>query len=210
MLYKEIGPAIFQYEFSPSLAKDLVSLFNEISESDWSKSGIGVSVDKNQEIRTSLEYGFEGEMPISAQKVKEHFIPCVDHYALEFNIAISQDEGLNLLKYNDNGSKYDFHSDGSWQMYRTLSGLIYLNPQEYEGGETYFKYFDLSVHPENPSIVLFPSNHAYLHAAMPVTKGTKYVLVTWMNDMPRGFVPTILPNIAALTGLFDIQEQHNH
>jgi len=180
----ELGPAILQYEFPENIAKDLVHMFDTDERIIWNKSGVGPNGIQEQEIRTSKEFAFEREMPISAAMVKELFVSAVDDYCQKFNLIITQDEGLNLLKYTG-GEKYDFHADGNWQMYRVLSGLIYLNPKDYEGGNTYFKYFDLSVHPENPAIVLFPSNYAYTHSAMPVTKGAKYILVTWTNDLPQ-------------------------
>lgn len=195
----ELGPAILQYEFPERIASDLVSVFETDDRIVWNKSGVGSHANQNQEIRTSKEYPFEHEMPISASMVKELFISAVDDYCNRFDLIITQDEGLNLLKYTG-GEKYDFHADGNWQMYRVLSGLIYLNPSDYKGGETYFKYFDLSVHPKSPAIVLFPSNYAYTHAAMPVTEGTKYILVTWTNDLPPGFTHRVLDQIAAATG----------
>lgn len=192
----ELGPAIYQYEFSKMLAKDLVNLFETDKNINFIKSGVGVGNNKEQEIRTSEEYSFEEQLPISASMVKKKFVECVDDYCSKFDLRITQDEGLGLLKYSGEG-KYDFHADSDWTMYRVLSALIYLNPQDYEGGETYFKHFDLSVHPEEPAIVLFPSNYAYLHSAMPVTKGTKYILVTWANDLPVTISNRVMNNIAA-------------
>jgi predicted 2-oxoglutarate/Fe(II)-dependent dioxygenase YbiX len=199
MDYIELGPAIYQYEFPANLAKDLVHVFETDERVFWGKSAVGHGNDANQEVRTSQEFPFEHQMPVSASMVKEVFVKAVDHYCEQQKISITQDEGLNLLKYSG-PSKYDFHADADWTMYRVLSGLIYLNPQDYEGGETYFKNFDLSVHPESPAIVLFPSNYAYIHAAMPVTEGTKYILVTWGNDMPPGFNHRILAHIAGSVG----------
>jgi predicted 2-oxoglutarate/Fe(II)-dependent dioxygenase YbiX len=198
MQYTELAPGIYQYVFPESLAKDLVNIFETDERVDWNKSAIGHGVQE-QEIRTSQEYSFEQEMPISAGRVKQEFVKCVDHYCKVFDLSIMQDEGLSLLKYSGEG-KYDFHADADWRMYRVLSGLIYLNPQDYEGGETYFKHFDLSVHPDKPSIVLFPSNYVYLHCAKPVTSGIKYILVTWGNDLPPGFSHRIMNNIAASVG----------
>lgn len=209
MDFKILGPAVYQYPFSKDFAQDLVHMFETDDREEWKQSGIGVNSNQNQNMRTSVEYPFQDLMPISAEKVKQIFVSCVDHYCQNFETPVVQDEGFNLLKYEESIGKYDYHSDASWQMYRTVSGLIYLNPQDYEGGETYFKHFDLSIHPEEPAIVLFPSNYAYLHAAMPVTNGTKYVLVTWMNDMPRGFSAAILTNIAMSVGAMQM-EQHMH
>ena len=31
-------------------------------------------------------------------------------------------------------------------------------------------------------LILFPSSYPYMHIAHPVTKGTKYNLVTWLRE----------------------------
>ena len=38
-----------------------------------------------------------------------------------------------------------------------------------------------NIKPEKPALVLFPSNYAYTHRAMPVVEGTKYAVVTWLG-----------------------------
>jgi len=198
MEYEILAPAIFLYEFPESLSKDLVNLLNE--DLDWKKSGVGVGGDQDQQIRTSKSFPFEQEMPLAADKVKSIMIQCVNHYMEHHNIMVTQDEGLDLLRYEPS-NKYDYHIDSDWRMYRTVSMLIYLNPTEYEGGETHFKHFDVNVKPEYPSIVVFPSNYAYEHSAKPVTSGVKYVLVTWGNDLPHRMSHLIMANIAASVGM---------
>lgn len=195
-----------QYDFPEKLAAELVRMFDDDSMK-WDRSLVGSHGAEN-EIRTSQQFNFEQEMPIASGRVKEIFIESVNDYINEFDIAITQDEGLTLLKY-DKADKYDYHVDASWTIYRVASALIYLNPSEYEGGETHFKLMDITVKPEKPSLVIFPSNYAYLHAAMPVTYGTKYVLVTWMNDLPGGFIPNILVNLAGSVGA-GMASPHNH
>jgi len=185
-MYTELAQAIFQYEFPEDIAKQTIKQLNKTSESDWQQSLIGNNELKSY-IRSSSGLALDVFMPDLSQKVRQNFYSCVKHYTNYFDIIVTQDEGLNVLKY-ENSDSYDFHVDGSWDMYRTVSALIYLNPSQYEGGETYFKHFDISVKPENPSIVLFPSDYAYLHAAMPVTKGKKYVIVSWMNDKPKNLM----------------------
>ena len=113
----------------------------------------------------------------------------VNDYTKRYEFPILFDEGYQLLKYRG-GQQYKGHSDYAPHIPRYLSALILLNPQEYEGGGTYFHHFDEMVKPEKPSLVLFPSNYAYAHQAMPVISGTKYAIVTWLGhpmeieDMP--------------------------
>lgn len=91
-------------------------------------------------------------------------------------------EGYNLLKYK-NGQEYQSHYDGGTSIGRAISAVIYLNA-DYEGGHIEFTNFNLKIKPEPGMLILFPSNFAYRHTAHPVTKGTKYALVTWIKDRP--------------------------
>lgn len=111
-----------------------------------------------------------------SQKLQKYVID----YTKRYEFPILFDEGFQLLKYG-NGQQYKGHSDYAPHIPRYLSALILLNPQDYEGGGTYFHHFEEMVKPEKPALVLFPSNYAYTHQAMPVVKGTKYAIVTWLG-----------------------------
>lgn len=104
----------------------------------------------------------------------------VNDYTRKYEFPILFDEGYQLLKYRG-GQQYKGHSDYAPHIPRYLSALILLNPQDYQGGGTYFHHFDEMIKPDKPSLVLFPSNYAYAHQAMPVLSGTKYAIVTWLG-----------------------------
>jgi predicted 2-oxoglutarate/Fe(II)-dependent dioxygenase YbiX len=89
-------------------------------------------------------------------------------------------EGYLLLKYNV-GEEYKPHYDGATELGRSISALVYLN-DDFEGGEIEFKHFNIKLKPKPGTLILFPSNFAYMHVAHPITKGTKYALVTWIKD----------------------------
>ena len=199
MEHKELGLGIWQYDFPEDMAKSIVDMVEQSDTLFWEKSGIGSGEDKDQNYRTSKGINFNETLPFWAQEVQKFYIEAVNDYRNHFDLLINQDEGFNMLRY-EKTNKYDFHVDTSWTNYRVLSGLIYLNPSEYQGGETFFKYFDLKVKPEKPTIVLFPSNYIYLHAAMPVEEGVKYILVTWMNDLPQGMNCKVMDTIARAAG----------
>ena len=201
MEHVELGIGVFQYEFPEELAKNLVEVARQLGDEKWFKSGVGVDNDAHQEVRTSRGLSLAETFPFWNDEVRKYTTPALNDYTAKMDVEITQDEGFNMLRYGVS-NKYDFHTDANWTNYRTVSALVYLNPSEYEGGETFFKYFDLKVKPEKPSIVVFPSNYAYLHAALPVTEGEKIVLVTWCNDMPAGYPPTVLHNLGRLVGKF--------
>lgn len=102
-------------------------------------------------------------------------------YATRYNIREPLwHEGYSLLKYQS-GEEYKMHYDGGTGVGRAISAVCYLN-NDYEGGEIEFPYFKIKIKPEPGMLILFPSNYAYSHIAHPVTKGTKYAMVTWIRD----------------------------
>jgi len=90
---------------------------------------------------------------------------------------------IDLLKY-DVGGKYEIHTDHFTTTARHLSIIMNLN-DDYEGGDLVF--YDQK---ENEvkrlklgkgSIIFFPSNFMYPHSIEPITKGTRYSIVAWLQ-----------------------------
>jgi hypothetical protein len=195
-----LAPGVYQYDLPEKLAKNIVEMTLQLSNDEWKQSTLSHAEDLVQEIRTSQSLNFGERLPFWNDEVRRHSVPAIIDYAgTHLEPVPHHDEGFTLLRYKES-NKYDFHADASWNTYRTISCIIYLNPSEYEGGETYFKHFDIKVKPEKPAIVVFPSNYAYLHAAMPVTSGEKFVLVTWMSDLPPGLNPGSFYDICRVMG----------
>lgn len=108
-------------------------------------------------------------------------------------------EPPQLLRYGP-GGKYEIHADAehldkaAGQFYRFIdrdfSFLVYLN-DDYEGGEIYFNVLKYKYKPKAGDLVVFPSNHVFMHESMPVTFGTKYALVSWgaFVNTPRVMPP---------------------
>jgi len=63
---------------------------------------------------------------------------------------------------------------------RDLSLLIYLN-DGYEGGELSFYKLNYQIRPRAGAVVLFPSDHRFLHQAETVKKGVRYAIVSWAS-----------------------------
>lgn len=150
------------------------------------------------EFRTALQNGKQDlylQMSNANQLLGDKLVESVNDYTKKYEFEIGFDEGLTLLKY-ESGQYYKPHCDYAPHNPRYLSALILLNPKEYEGGGTHFVHFDEEIKPDTPSLVLFPSNYAYAHTALPVESGTKYALVTWLGHMIDfdGMPPMYLPN----------------
>lgn len=61
---------------------------------------------------------------------------------------------------------------------RDLSLLIYLN-DDYEGGTLWFENFNFRLRPKAGMAVLFPSDSRFVHEAEMLTRGQRYVIVSW-------------------------------
>jgi predicted 2-oxoglutarate/Fe(II)-dependent dioxygenase YbiX len=85
---------------------------------------------------------------------------------------------INLLRYRE-GEFYTQHTDSFKEQQRSLSCSIQLN-EDYEGGE--FALFDreMMIRTSPGSAIVFPSNFMYPHEIMPVIKGTRYSIITWL------------------------------
>lgn len=85
--------------------------------------------------------------------------------------------GTQLVHYQP-GGHYSAHQDGGGGAYanRYFTVLCYLNA-DFDGGQTSFPTVPYAACPETGKVVIFPS--MYYHCAEPVTRGEKYVLVTW-------------------------------
>jgi len=92
-------------------------------------------------------------------------------------------EGFQFTNYEAPSGKYGKHVDRGINMsVRKLSISIQLtNPEEYEGGELYLYDDDKGTLMDKTqgTLILFPSY--VLHEVMPVTKGTRNSLVTWVT-----------------------------
>lgn len=102
------------------------------------------------------------------------------------SLNVSEDTAYSLMRYEEK-QFYIQHTD---QFYanstdcrnvsnRVISCSIQLN-DDYDGGE--FAFFDreMLIRSKKGSIIMFPSNFMYPHEIMPVIKGTRYSIVTWL------------------------------
>jgi predicted 2-oxoglutarate/Fe(II)-dependent dioxygenase YbiX len=103
---------------------------------------------------------------------------CIQEYNAKFpHCKIEEDSGYELLKYPE-GCFYIQHVDSYKARPRAVSCSFILN-DDFEDGE--FAFFDreLKYKLKKGDAIMFPSNFMYPHEVMPVTKGTRYSIVTW-------------------------------
>ncbi len=136
---------------------------------------IGIShkdiINQNHDYRMKLD----GELYESVHKVLNDYD---DKHGGNEGLSIEKDTGYELLRYRE-GQFYIQHTDHFAQNPRILSCTVCLN-DDYEGGE--FAFFDrkIKMKLKKGDILMFPSSFMYPHEVMPVTKGNRYNIITWL------------------------------
>lgn len=103
---------------------------------------------------------------------------CITKYNSKFpHCRIEEDSGYELLKYIEGGF-YIEHTDSFKARPRAVSCSFILN-DNFEGGEFAFFNKKLKYKLNKGDALMFPSNFMYPHEIMPVTKGTRYSIITW-------------------------------
>jgi len=112
-----------------------------------------------------------------------------DLVAKSFAREIEWFEPPSLLRYQPGGFYYS-HADsenmnfntGYWNKVidRDISLLLYLN-DDFSGGDLLFNKLNYRIRPKPGMAVLFPSDHRFMHEAMPVTRGVRYAIVSWAS-----------------------------
>jgi hypothetical protein len=92
-----------------------------------------------------------------------------------------KDIGYQVQRYRP-GEYYHWHIDGGSHelSQRQLVALWYLNDVPGPGGETDFRFQQVSVRPERGKLVLFPPFWTHEHRAAELRDGLKYIATTWV------------------------------
>lgn len=179
------------YVFNDAVSDDLCKLIlEEYSNSDeWTDSSIGdKSNPVNKLVRNCQQISLSQEKYLiknyeKRKKIDEEIYlsvkKSVEAYQSkhpEFQIDI--DTGYQLLKYEE-GNFYIEHTDSFKEEQRSLSCSLQLN-DDYGGGEFAFFNRQMMIKSRRGSAIMFPSNFMFPHEIMPVTKGTRYSIITWL------------------------------
>jgi hypothetical protein len=120
--------------------------------------------------------------------LKAVFSNALKEYRKEYNVDyLSYNKILEVtaLRYQQS-QHYGVHTDDHWTIPRTLS-LIYMLNNDYEGGSLKF-YVPGSkteilkeIETKANQLIVWPSNFIYPHTVTPVTKGIRWVIVSWIR-----------------------------
>ena len=126
---------------------------------------------------------------------------CCKQLATFFDVDFEWYERPEMLRY-PKGGKYAGHADAEyWSrqkrewvrgLDRDFSAVVYLN-SDFEGGEFHLSKQLYTVKPRPGMLVGFPSDHRYVHKALPTIEGVRYALVSWGATMGSARVRAQMP-----------------
>ena len=184
----EVRPGSFVFEKRNALARDvcaeMIARF-ERNQDEQYPGRIGQTMQLDDSIKRSTDLVISG---------KQHWRDLDRELFRSLNRALSEfkqyypffagpfkDNGYALQR-TDAGEFYHWHIDGGSHEFamRQLVALWYLNDVTGEGGQTEFKYQDVSVQPETGKLILFPPFWTHLHRGKTLQSGHKYIATTWV------------------------------
>lgn len=145
--------------------------------------------------KTNLDYRVTSWIPLPSELVSNTHKAISQLYNTQliqkYKQSIKNIEPTQFLYYNV-GGKYDLHNDSedfvngnlTRVCERDVSILIYLN-EDYEGGELEFPDWGVTMKPKAGTLIAFPSYINFSHRVLPVTRGKRFSLVTWINTSDR-------------------------
>lgn len=182
---------LWEGRFSKPTCERIISLARLLPETD-AKVGNGEEGTGriDSQVRRSKIRWINGATP----DFKDLYLDIVDMFHISnrssFGLDLWQLPEMQFTEYNANDEgHYNWHIDTMFQSsnltHRKLSMVIQLSdPNEYEGGQLEIQPWVMEPPPADKlknqgSVVIFPS--LLHHRVTPVTKGTRYSLVAWME-----------------------------
>lgn len=148
----------------------------------------GGDLEHDKEIRKAQQALYNEETPL-LQKVRGIIAEKTgtDIKQQEYPIAIIKYEKGGEYKPHHDHWEHNNHQQGN-QGQRIKTAILYLN-DNYEGGETEFPIWEKKVKGKSGELVVWDNvnkngtpNMNTLHAGLPVIKGTKYIIVSWIRE----------------------------
>lgn len=172
------------FEIHPDLIQNCEEVIEYLDAKQLWRSSVQIIdslsvVDDKRTSATAFVNMFDFRNPECIYRMNKSVWENINDYASHWQVSFSDIEPFSVQRY-EIGQQYGFHSDDGPQHHRVISGLVYLNTVD-EGGETYFPEFDLKIKPQQGTLVVFPSNFIYRHAALPPISGEKYAAAYWAN-----------------------------
>lgn len=108
---------------------------------------------------------------------------CRPEIAKAYQVRVTQVDRILVSRYDETGGYFRRHRDNDAEqvMFREFALSVNLNTEDYSGGHLLFpEYNDHRYRPGTGAGVIFSAS--VLHEATPVTRGSRYVLLTFMHS----------------------------
>lgn len=173
------------------LQEDVVTWLDNFSKRDdlnFYKAPVSKDKVVKVDVRDTLSYNVSVNVGNDEDHIKfdsimfELVSQCIQYYSDKFPLFnYTEDSGYEILKYAT-GGHYKFHSDQSDQSPRVLTFIYYLN-DDYEGGEFQMWEDGSPIKMPKGSVAIFPSSDYFSHTVLPVTKGERRAVITWLENV---------------------------
>lgn len=162
-------------------------IIKEYKDTEWSDALISRNI-KNNDVRNCKNINISD---ISIINHNESFRKYLDNEVFnsvgivineifnKFGASTEKDSGYQLLKYEEGGFYKEHIDTSSIINNRRFSCSFNLN-DDYGGGEFSFFNDEIRYKIKKGSAIIFPSNNLFPHQILPITKGTRYSIVTWI------------------------------
>ncbi|NCF28267.1 MAG: 2OG-Fe(II) oxygenase [Gammaproteobacteria bacterium] len=188
MHLREVKPLSFIYEaenaLPESLCKNMVERFEAATDEQY-QGHIGQTVSKDQSVKRSTDLVVSG---------KEHWKDIDKELFQSLARALGslretypyfggafKDMGYGIQRTLP-GEYYHWHIDGGSHSFshRQLVAIWYLNDVEGPGGETAFRYQEVTITPRTGKLIVFPPFWTHEHRGVTLERGVKYLATTWV------------------------------
>lgn len=139
----------------------------------------GVDYEAGSELKNFHESPIDAFNNLLSFRFRQGFLKYEQDYRNHFRFETVWHDMFNILKYGE-GHFFVNHVDDNQVYLRRMSVIWYAN-DDYEGGEITFNRFGLKYKPKANDLLIFPSTYVYDHSVVPVTKGFRYAVVSWLH-----------------------------
>jgi predicted 2-oxoglutarate/Fe(II)-dependent dioxygenase YbiX len=176
---------VFDGVMSPELCDRIVSEYKD--DKNWEEASVGNgvindSVRRVDSIRMNDPYiiykNFDARQRLNFDMTEAMFFAIQRYRQVAPAMTAEENSGYDLLRYQE-GDFYKEHTDSYINNPRHVSCSFHLN-DDYEGGEFAFLNREFKIKAKKGSVIMFPSNFMFPHEILPVTKGTRFSIITWL------------------------------
>jgi predicted 2-oxoglutarate/Fe(II)-dependent dioxygenase YbiX len=163
---------IDHFEASPHAAGVMAS-FND--------GGAYAKLDETKKKRRDIE--ITADLPLYADLLSVITAGVVPEIKRVFQTDMAYADRMLIARYDDTGGYFKRHRDNAapHTAFREFAISLNLNTHQYEGGELLFpEYDDHRYSPPAGAAIVFSA--ALLHEAAPVTRGSRYVLLSFLGS----------------------------